>query len=186
MKATVLDHVPMSGLYDEVSFAPEELNDLAWILFEDEAGEDWVGKFAGGFLGGDTSVTSLGGDVFFLLIGGNAYFVDARERTLSGKVEGRGNLAAYLVVPGGTLVVATDGFGVSLISPAGVEWDSGRFALDNVLLESATAAEVTGRYWHYLVGDDRRDWPRFRLSLDTRELHLERPDLAEGPRKTSR
>ncbi|MCW5713368.1 MAG: hypothetical protein KIT43_02460 [Bauldia sp.] len=184
MNATVLDRVPMSGLYEEVSFAPEGHNDLAWILFENEAGDDWVGKFAGGFRGGDTSAAPVEGDVFFLLVKGSAYFVDARERRLLGKVDHPGSFAAYLVVPGGTLVAVTDGLGVSLLTPAGVEWDTGRFALDGVLLESATAAEVTGRYWHYAVGDDRLDWPWFRLSLDTRELQLERPDLAEHFRKT--
>lgn len=184
MKATVLDRVPMSGLYEEVSFAPENSNDLAWVLFEDEAGEDWVGKFARGLRGGETSAASVGGDVFFVLSEGSAHFVDARARTLLGKRDDAGTLAAYLVVPGGNLIAATDGLGVRILSPAGVEWDTGRFALDAVVLESATAEEVTGRYWHYAVGDDRRDWPRFRLSLDTRELRLERPDLAEAFRNT--
>ena len=88
MKAELLRTPPISGSVEEHAFAPSARSN-AWVRFDDELGDEWIGVF-GGFFGGHgvgsgSAVIPFGDDAgrtMLVLASGAVYIVDVVHRRL--------------------------------------------------------------------------------------------------------
>ena len=84
MKVELLRTPPISGSIEERSFSPSaRLN--AWVRFDDEQGDEWVGVFGGHGFGAGSAVVPFGDDggrTVLVLSGGTGYILDVAQRRL--------------------------------------------------------------------------------------------------------
>jgi hypothetical protein len=179
MHVRLLTTPPISGTLKERRFdASARAN--AWVRFDDEEGEEWVGVFGSSELSPLYAVvpfTDDGGHTVLVIAGGQGYVVDARSGSLIRRTPWDYAHTAS-AVPDRDFVLVAD---VTMIWAADraqdrtawrrdrawydydVSTPAHRLALDGIVFDRVTADEATGKVW------EMNGWYAFRLGLP----HLE-------------
>lgn len=179
MRTQLLYHPPISSTYCERHY--DAVGICTWVLFEDEAGEEWVGVFGSAGLASSSAVASFGDDLgrtVLVIARGQGYVVDAVTGELFRKTPWDYS-HAVLTVPERDFVVVADvteiwttyrDRDVPVVPTESMDLGQpDRVALDSILFDEATRDELTGKLW------DMDGWYVFRLQFDS--MRVERGPL---------
>ena len=107
MKAQLLRTPPISGSIEEHAFAPSAGSN-AWVRFDDEMGDEWVGVFGGHGFGIRSAVVPFGDDgghTVLVLASGAGYVVDVvHRRVVRHLVRAPAYASTAVTIPGHSFV----------------------------------------------------------------------------------
>ncbi len=166
MEAAIFETIPPSGDYEEYDFG-DGAGERLWVKFTDDEAREWCGKFSFGWLGKKGKVALLPGGKAFVLADGLGYFIDIVARALLCVTE-HDNLEDFIVIPGGSVLAATDGLRIILLDEAGETWVSDRVSVDGIVFESATPERIRGKY-----NDATPHFADFEFTLDDKVFHAD-------------
>ena len=180
MHAEILRTPPMSGTFTERRF-DVSAHANTWVRFEDDEGNEWVGVFGRSEHTAFDAVVPFaidGGRTVLVVAGGQGYVVDAQAGSLVRRTRWFVAEAAVAVPDHDFVLVAdaTEIWATDRVSDrrawrrdhAWYDFDDGapatRVALDGIVFDGVTAAELTGKVW------EMDGWYAFRLRLPDLEF----------------
>jgi len=163
MEAIILDTVPLSGAYKEVSFHTHV--NCVWIRFVDDEDDEWVGVF--GCSGHSTPRVTYDSQkqLALVVVSGAVYLVDVALRKEKWyKEETFGGDAVF--IPNSGEILFTDYLKIQIWNHAGeVIWTTGRISWDGVTIES-----FDGRILRGMLNDLSPKGVPYSFDVATREL----------------
>lgn len=171
VRTQILPHPPISGTYPERRY--DAMGPCTWVLFNNEAGNEWVGVFGSTGLANFSAAIAFGDDLgrtVLVIARGQGYVVDAVTGALIRKTPWDYSYAALTVLERDFVVVADvceiwatyrDRDVPAVPAEGHFAGDPNRVALDGILFDEATRDELTGKLW------DGGGWYSFRLHLDS-------------------
>ena len=161
MNAEILARPPISGTIDEAHF--DAVGRCTWVRFD--AQEPWCGVFGGGTSNHEAVAFTEGG-LAFVVARGQGYMIDVAARALLHKTANDW-LADVVVASSTDQFVAADRVELHAYSRAGLDWSSGRVALDEIRLLGSNGPGISGQ----VSGPD--GWVDFSLTVPEFEFRCE-------------
>jgi hypothetical protein len=159
MHIRVLPRPPISGSIREHQF--DARGDCTWVEFELDDGTTWAGAFGEGRITKQhrAAVPFADGRTVLVIAGGQGYVVDVERCTLNYRTK-CDFWDSALAVPERDFVIAAEFTTATVIGRERELWKSERIALDGIILDSSTPAELRGKVWQV------DGWHAFTLRYD--------------------
>jgi hypothetical protein len=163
MDAEILNSPPVSGEYEEHSFAVS--GNTLWVKFLDEAYLEWVGVFEQSEWKKFNIVMRVPNENLFLVVaGGQGYFVNPNSRKIVAKTEWD-DIENIIYNEETGYFVATDGLRLALFKGSNLYWSGERVSADGIYFKKQKGPVIEG-----ILNDLTTEGCKFEFNAKTQEF----------------